>query len=362
MEYHSVALLQVYANFRIEIMDEIASCVEFELADKTEKKLAQAEKDKDPRRQYKNIIAESIEADPELKGSKKKYALLFAYNGSRYKGLQINPGVETVEGELFKSLKPLGLVKASNIDTPQKFGFARAARTDKGVHALGQVVSLKLLLDINKTSRFVEKLNKNLPDDIKVFDCIRVANSFNAKFGCYGRKYLYYLPVEIFSGQSVNILLERLHAITSVFLGSKPYHHFTDKVAPNDPARMRYIKDVKVTLVQKNKLFQFLIEGQSFLFNQIRKMIAFAFGVLFSGLAKNVQEFKEYVQQEAQKAFSEEIGKVCLIPVAPGSGLLLKACLYPTYNEKFCKNGERRKINFEEPGIASRLRKEETKG
>jgi len=43
--------------------------------------------------------------------------------------------------------------------------FQRAARTDKGVSAAGQVVSLKMFLDIDNP---IEKINANLSPQIRV--------------------------------------------------------------------------------------------------------------------------------------------------------------------------------------------------
>lgn len=43
---------------------------------------------------------------------------------------------------------------------------ARAARTDKGVHAVGNVVSAKLVVE---DPDIVSKINQHLPDQIKVW-------------------------------------------------------------------------------------------------------------------------------------------------------------------------------------------------
>jgi tRNA pseudouridine38-40 synthase len=55
-----------------------------------------------------------------------------------------NPGARTIEGDLFKALCAIGAVSKDNSVDQKKVGFMRACRTDKGVHAAGQVVSLKV--------------------------------------------------------------------------------------------------------------------------------------------------------------------------------------------------------------------------
>ena len=70
----------------------------------------------------------------------------------------------------------------------------RAARTDKGVHAAGQVVSLRMNMHESKAPAFVAALNAVVPEGFEVFDCVKVTRSFNAKNQCDGRIYEYELP------------------------------------------------------------------------------------------------------------------------------------------------------------------------
>jgi tRNA pseudouridine38-40 synthase len=65
-----------------------------------------------------------------------------------------------------------------------KVGFSRCARTDKGVHARGQVVSLKLLAIPNALTL----INEALPDSIHVYGLVPVQNSFNAHTLCDSRR------------------------------------------------------------------------------------------------------------------------------------------------------------------------------
>ena len=79
-----------------------------------------------------------------------------------------NGVTRTIEDELFKAFVGAGTVSELNSANQKKVQLMRAARTDKGVHALGQVVSLKLIV----TRNLVERVNKLLPTDIKVFGLI----------------------------------------------------------------------------------------------------------------------------------------------------------------------------------------------
>jgi tRNA pseudouridine38-40 synthase len=119
-------------------------------------------------------------------------AVQVAYVGTKYSGLQKNPGQETIELELEKAFHAAGLIADCNFGDQHKVHWSRAARTDKGVHALGNVVSLKLMCppDVD----MVSETNKHLPKDILVLDMKRVTKGFNAKNQAEGRRYQYLIP------------------------------------------------------------------------------------------------------------------------------------------------------------------------
>ena len=74
---------------------------------------------------------------------KKKIALFFGYNGDGYQGMQRNPGAKTIEDDLEKAIVLAGGIAETNAGDFGKVHWNRAARTDKGVSAVGQVVSFK---------------------------------------------------------------------------------------------------------------------------------------------------------------------------------------------------------------------------
>lgn len=83
--------------------------------------------------------------------TKRKVALLLGYIGERYCGLQWNhlPEFPTVEEAVLKALFEADMISLTNISNPkvqQQLNFERASRTDKGVHALCNVMSANLML------------------------------------------------------------------------------------------------------------------------------------------------------------------------------------------------------------------------
>eukprot|EP00899_Mesostigma_viride_P012429 jgi/Mesvir1/21187/Mv08647-RA.1 len=121
--------------------------------------------------------------------------MYLSYVGAGYHGMQRTPGTKTIEGDLIDAFLKSGAVAEINIHEPRKFSFSRAARTDRGVSALGQVVGAKLVLD---PPGLVQRMNEHLPPAIRCLGVVRVINSFNARRHCDYRRYEYLLPTYAF--------------------------------------------------------------------------------------------------------------------------------------------------------------------
>jgi tRNA pseudouridine38-40 synthase len=111
--------------------------------------------------------------------------LTIEYDGSDFCGWQKQPAVRTVEGELVRVLS--GLVGRE----PE---IVTAARTDSGVHAIGQVVNFSLVSPI-AADDIKNALNSLLPPDIKVVEVEEVPLSFNARFDARKRTYRYEISI-----------------------------------------------------------------------------------------------------------------------------------------------------------------------
>jgi tRNA pseudouridine38-40 synthase len=77
-----------------------------------------------------------------------------------------NPCTKSIEAVLFDALCQVGAVSKSNSVDPKKVQLMRAARTDKGVHASCNLVSLKMIC---QDQDLVQKLNHVLPDHIRIW-------------------------------------------------------------------------------------------------------------------------------------------------------------------------------------------------
>lgn len=132
-----------------------------------------------------------FEGSGEPRRPKRKVACLIGYCGTGYHGMQVNPPEKTIEGDLFSAFVAAGAVSKDNANDPKKSSFMRAARTDKGVHAAGNVVSLKLIIEDDD---IVEKINANLPDQIRLWGITRTNKAFECRKMCGSRIYEYLIP------------------------------------------------------------------------------------------------------------------------------------------------------------------------
>ena len=135
------------------------------------------------------------EIEGQEKKPKRKVAVMIGYSGSGYKGMQLNHHEKTIEGDLFVAFVAAGAISKANADDPKKSSLVRCARTDKGVHAVGNVISLKLIVE---DPDIVEKINKNLSSQIRVWDVTRTNGSFSAYQFCDSRIYEYLIPTHCF--------------------------------------------------------------------------------------------------------------------------------------------------------------------
>ncbi|KAK0897257.1 tRNA pseudouridine synthase 1 [Friedmanniomyces endolithicus] len=135
------------------------------------------------------------EISAEERRPKRKVAVLIGYSGTGYKGMQITPAERTIEGDLFQAFIKAGAISKANADDPKKAGLVRCARTDKGVHAAGNMISLKLIVE---DEDIVEKINAELSGQIRIWGIERTIGSFSCYQACDSRWYEYLIPSHAF--------------------------------------------------------------------------------------------------------------------------------------------------------------------
>lgn len=107
--------------------------------------------------------------------------LLIAYDGTAYAGWQRQTNAPTIQAAIEDAFIPL-LGEAPTV--------TGAGRTDTGVHALGQVASVRITTDL-AVGAIRRALNVRLAPDIRVLAVDAAAPDFHARFAAVGKTYRY---------------------------------------------------------------------------------------------------------------------------------------------------------------------------
>jgi tRNA pseudouridine38-40 synthase len=108
--------------------------------------------------------------------------LTIAYDGTPFAGWAAQPGLRTVQGELEAALAQI---------VRQPVSLTVGGRTDAGVHAWGQVVSLELAAE--PPSELAYRLNAVLPSEIAVLEARQAPDGFDARRDARSRTYCYWV-------------------------------------------------------------------------------------------------------------------------------------------------------------------------
>jgi len=239
--------------------------------------------------------------------------ITLAYDGSAFFGFQLQPLVPTVQGFLEKSL---ALILGEKV---QVIG---SGRTDTGVHAYGQVASVKIRSPI-PVDKLKLALNRSLPSAIHIRSVEEVDSEFNARFSVKSKLYRYlfhevdeFSPfLERFFCQQLGKLdLKRMQIGATKFVGEHDFSAFT-----KSPARLEStVRRILATKVgRKKKIIFFDVEGTGFLHNMVRNMAKAL--LLIGSHQMEPDEIMELYRNQDRRRLGE--------PAPPG-GLYLMRVLY----------------------------------
>lgn len=191
-------------------------------------------------------------------------------------------------------------------------------------------------------------INKDLPEDIRIFGLKRVTKGFNAKNTCQARTYSYTLPTIAFAYSNdptamrdFRLSAEKLSHINEllrIYKGSRKFHNFTEGKQPYDPSAIRQIHRVECDepfLVDDVEFCVIRIRGNSFMIHQIRKMIGVVIAVSREVIDSGI----------FRRAFSDS---PIVTPMVPGLGLVLDHMHYDKYDKIFGSDGLRGSLTWSE--------------
>ncbi|MFH5881639.1 tRNA pseudouridine(38-40) synthase TruA [Liberiplasma polymorphum] len=201
----------------------------------------------------------------KLRTNSRRIRLDISYDGSQYSGSQRQLNASTVQETLEGCLN--NLLKDS-------IQLQSASRTDKGVHALHQVIHFDTVNPL-PTHKIKSLLNTMLDEAIYVIKAEDVPQVFHARYDVVDKTYVYKIshikdPFKSkYTYYHKMIDLNTLNENISVFQGKHDFRSFSKAVNVEDTTRT--IKSIKAYYASGQTIIE--ICGDGFLRNMIRMMI-----------------------------------------------------------------------------------------
>jgi tRNA pseudouridine38-40 synthase len=206
------------------------------------------------------------------------WKLVLAYDGTDFHGWQVQPGLQTIQGELAAAIERV----CGERTLPQGSG-----RTDAWVHALAQVASLALESPI-PAPNLLRALNRTLPASIRVLQTTHAPSSFHARHSAVAKQYEY----RIYRGEICPPELARyvydlawpldiaaMQQAAPLVLGMHDFSSFA-AVDPDRTARMAADPDMDNvrTLThsswrEEGNLLVYTVRGNGFLHHMVRNLV-----------------------------------------------------------------------------------------
>jgi tRNA pseudouridine38-40 synthase len=230
------------------------------------------------------------------------------YDGTAFAGWSTQPGLRSVQEEVERALATILRREAS---------LTVAGRTDRGVHAWGQVASYE------GGPVPARALNAVLPNDVAVLACAAAPDGFDARRDARSRTYCYRLhtrsalsPFE--RGRALwwprPLSEEALHACAAALRGTHDFTAFT----PTQTEHMRFERDVFAARWERSgDILEFWITADTFMRHMNRALVGTMLEVATG--RRSVDSFAELLTGRPRAEAGD---------TAPAHGLYLAAVAY----------------------------------
>ncbi len=242
-----------------------------------------------------------------------KLKLIVAYEGTRYFGWQ-----KTKEGPSIEAMLEKALLKLFQKEVP----LLAASRTDRGVHAEGQIVSFVLPKPFPH-HRLLPALHNFLPPDIRILSLTKEKESFHPSLDPQWKEYHYtvvtrevlYPLEEPFAWHYPHPLcLETMREASQMLLGKYDFSAFANsRKEEKDPVTEIF----SINIENEGEKILFRIKGKSFLYKMVRNLVG---TLVYIGKG----ELKPDIIPQMLETKNRSLGGMC----APACGLVLKEVAY----------------------------------
>lgn len=248
--------------------------------------------------------------------------LKLGYLGEHFSGFAENPGFRTVAGELRRALETF---------LRREVDLTCAGRTDSGVHARAQYVSLPVTREEAEAfsgRRIQRALQALTPDDISIVEVLRAQPGFSARFDATARSYVY----RVVDGAPPTLLqpyawwirhtldADAMGRAGQALVGSHDFSSFCKAESARDKPTVREIFAIEVrrAIELGEPVVEVFVEGSGFLHNMVRIIVGTLVDV---GLGRHPAEWVASVLAAHSRSAAAQ--------TAPARGLELSGVTYP---------------------------------
>ena len=222
-------------------------------------------------------------------------ALTLSYNGTSYLGSQTQTETSnTVLGNLEKVLKKLGI----------DFRVVASGRTDKGVHATGQVCHIDLPEFWDDLEKLKRVINKMLPSSIHIKSIQEVSADFHARYSAKTRVYRYIIKKGVSNPFEEGFItfdrdadFKLLKKNIAVFIGEHDFKNFM-KTGSDSKSSVRVIYRAFAYMYNGYIILNF--EANGFLRSQIRLMVGALLQLNITQIQEQLTSSKKYKVRPAK--------------------------------------------------------------
>jgi len=187
------------------------------------------------------------------------YRLTLAYDGAAFAGYARQPGARTVEGELREALAAF-----------EPRAWAVGGRTDRGVSAQAQVISLRLPRPA-PAEALQDAIDARAPGALACLEVREVERRFHAAFSARARRYAYLAPA------APDLDIPRLQALLTGLVGRRCFSAYARDTRPGQ-GTVRTLWEARVESRHEGErpVLAFHFFADAFLRKQVRVMVATA--------------------------------------------------------------------------------------
>ncbi|MCD2110614.1 MULTISPECIES: tRNA pseudouridine(38-40) synthase TruA [Rhodococcus] len=253
-----------------------------------------------------------------------------SYDGTDFSGWARQPGRRTVCGEIEEKLSAI-------VRTPVLLTVA--GRTDAGVHASGQVahVDVPTAALPDDPSRWVRRLARFLPRDVRVTGISVAPEHFDARFSAIRRHYEYRLTTAVYGAEPLRardtvawpkaVDLDAMQRASQSLLGLHDFAAFCKR--REGATTVRELQRYDWT--REGDILTAYVSADAFCWSMVRSLVGAALAV---GEGRRSVEWMTALLDERERAAS--------VAVAPAHGLSLVRVDYPADEELAARNAATR--------------------